>query len=138
MRVAVVFFSAKKREKILEICKALVRGIEAQGHQADVVDGDHDVNTKLTIYQYIVVGTEATSTFGGKIPEKVGAFLGGAGQVTGRRSFAFVLKSFISAPRALARLMNAMEKEGMFLKNSSILTSAVEAEEVGKRLHIAV
>lgn len=138
MRVAVVFFSGKRREKILEICKALIRGIVAQGHQADIVDGDRDVSTKLTVYQYIVVGTEATSTIGGKIPEKVGSFLSGAGQVTGRRSFAFVLKSFISAPRALARLMHAMEKEGMFLKNSSILTSAVEAEEIGKRLHIAV
>lgn len=136
MRVAVVFFGGKKRAKILEICKALSRGIEAQGHQADVVDGEHDVNTKLTIYQYIVVGTEAVTAFKGKIPERVGPFLAGAGQVTGKRSFAFLLKSF-GAPRGLARLMQAMEKEGMYLKNSSILTSAVEAEEVGKRLHIA-
>ena len=137
MRVAVVFFAGKRREKLLECCKALARGIEAQGHRADLVDGDRDVNTKLTIYQYIVVGSEAVSTIKGKIPDKVGSFLSGAGQVTGRRSFAFVLKSFISAPRALARLMQAMEKEGMFLKNSSIMNSAVEAEEIGKRLHIA-
>lgn len=136
MRVAVVFFTGKRREKIVEICKALIRGIEAQGHRADIVDGDHDVSTKLTIYQYVVVGTEATSTFRAKIPEKVGTFLSGAGQISGKRSFAFVLKSFVSAPRALARLMQAMEKEGLFLKNSTILTSAVEAEEVGKRLHI--
>jgi flavorubredoxin len=136
MRVAVVFFTGKRRERILEHCKAMARGIAAQGHQADVIDGDHDVNTKLTIYQYIAVGTEAISTFGGKIPEKVGTFLSGAGLVSGKRSYAFVLKSFLSAPRALARLMQAMEKEGMFLKNSSILTSAVEAEEIGKRLHI--
>jgi flavorubredoxin len=137
MRVAVVFFGGKRRAKILEICKALGHGIEAQGHQADVVDGEHDVNTRLSIYQYIVVGTEAVSTIKGKIPDRVGPFLAGAGQVSGKRSFAFVLKSFLSAPRALARLMQAMEKEGMYLKNSSILTSAVEAEEVGKRLHIA-
>jgi flavorubredoxin len=136
MRVAVVFFGGKRRNKILEIAKALVRGIEAQGHRADVIDGDRDVNTRLTIYQYIVVGTEAVSTIKGKIPDKVGTFLSGAGQVTGKRSYAFVLKSFISAPRALARLMQAMEKEGLFLKNSTILNSTVEAEEIGKRLHI--
>jgi hypothetical protein len=137
MRVAVVFFGGKRRNKILELAKALVRGIEAQGHRADVIDGEKDVNTKLTIYQYIVVGTEAVSAVKGKISDKVGGFLSGAGQVTGKRSFAFVVKSF-GAPRALARLMQAMEKEGMFLKNSTILTSTVEAEEIGKRLHINV
>jgi len=137
MSVAVVYFAGKRRERLREVCRALAKGVEAQGHRADVVDGDHDVNTKLTIYQYVVVGSEAVTTFGGKIPEKVGAFLGGAGQVTGKRSFAFVLKSFISAPRALARLMQAMEKEGMYLKNSMVMNSAVEAEEVGKRLHIS-
>jgi hypothetical protein len=84
-----------------------------------------------------VVGTEAVSTFGGKIPDKVGSWLASAGQATGKRSFAFVLKSFLGAPRALARLMKAMEKEGLFLKNSAILTSPVEAEEIGKRLHIS-
>jgi hypothetical protein len=30
-----------------------------------------------------------------------------------------------------------MEGEGMFLKNSDVLRSSVEAEEVGKRLHIS-
>ena len=136
MRVAVVFFSGKKRQRLLEHCQALIRGIVAQGHTADLVDGDRDVNTRLTIYQYVVVGSEAVSAFGGKIPDKVGGWLAGAGTATGKRSFAFVLKAFIGAPRALARLMKAMEKEGLFLKNSAILTSAVEAEEFGKRLHI--
>ena len=137
MRVAVVFFSGSKRRKLLEHCQALARGITAQGHTADIVDGDRDVNTRLTIYQYVVVGTEVVGTFRGKIPEKVSAWLAGAGTASGKRSFAFVLKSWIGAPRALARLMQTMEREGLFLKNSRILTSAVEAEEIGKRLHIA-
>ena len=136
MRVAVVFFSGKRRQKILEHCQALARGIESQGHRADVVDGDRDVNTRLTTYQYVVVGSEAVSSFGGKIPGKVSTWLSGAGTATGKRSFAFVLKSFLGAPRALARLMQAMEREGLFLKNSAVFTSPVEAEEIGKRLHI--
>ena len=137
MRVAVVFFSGKRRQKVLDHCQALARGIVSQGHTADVVDGDRDVNTRLTSYQYVVVGTEAVGGIRGKIPDRVGTWLGGAGTATGKRSFAFVLKAFLGAPRALARLMQAMEKEGLFLKNSAILTSAVEAEEIGKRLHIA-
>jgi len=136
MRVAVVFFTGKNREKILGLCQALARGIEAQGHQADIIDGGHDVNTKLTVYQYVIVGTEATSVIGGKIPDKVSPYLSGAGLLGGKRSFAFVTKSFLSAPRALSRLMKAMEKEGMYLKNSMVFTSPVEAEELGKRLHV--
>ena len=33
--------------------------------------------------------------------------------------------------------MKAMEGEGMFLKNSGVLNSDVEAAEVGRRLHIS-
>jgi len=32
--------------------------------------------------------------------------------------------------------MRSMEQEGMFIKNSAIISSPAEAEEVGKRLHI--
>jgi hypothetical protein len=32
--------------------------------------------------------------------------------------------------------MRNMEKEGMYLKYSSVLNSPQEAEEIGKRLHI--
>ena len=71
MRTAVVFFATNSRDKILNITKALARGIESKGHQVDIVDGDHDVNTKLTIYQYLAIGTEPLSSFSGKIPEKV-------------------------------------------------------------------
>ena len=35
-----------------------------------------------------------------------------------------------------SRLMKNMEKEGMLIKNSSILGSPQEAQEVGKRLHV--
>jgi hypothetical protein len=33
--------------------------------------------------------------------------------------------------------MKSMEKEGMFIKYSAVLSSAQEAEEIGKRLHVA-
>ncbi len=136
MRTAVIFFAGKSRSKILNISRALARGIEKQGHQVDIIDGDRDVNTKLTIYQYIAIGTEAISSFGGKIPEKVANFLASAGMISGKRSFAFVLKSTMGTQKALSRLMKSMESEGMYLKYSEILNSDAEAEEVGKRLHI--
>ena len=136
MRAAVVFFTTNSRDKILNIAKSLARGIESQGHQVDIIDGDHDVNAKLTMYQYIAVGSESLSNFSGKIPDKVGQFLASSGMVAGKRSYAFITKNVFGATKALTRLMKNMEKEGMFLKYSSILNSPQEAEEIGKRLHI--
>jgi flavodoxin len=136
MRTAVVFFSTTSRDRILGLAKGLAKGIEGQGHQADIIDGDRDVNAKLTIYQYLAIGTEPASGFGGKIPEKVSQFIGSSGMVSGKRSFAFVSKNTFGAGKALSRLMRSMEQEGMFIKNSAIIASAAEAEEIGKRLHI--
>ncbi len=136
MRAAIVFFAGSNRDRILNVARALGRGIEAQGHQADIIDGDHDINTKLTIYQYIAIGTEAVSAIGGKIPEKIISYLGSAGMIAGKRSFAFVSKTFLGSNRALSRLMKGMEQEGMFLKFSEVFRSDVEAEAVGKRLKI--
>ena len=136
MRVAVVFFEGKSREKTLAIARSLAQGIESQGHQADIVDGDHDVNSKLTMYQYIAVGASATNTFGGKIPEKVGKFLANGGIVSGKRSFAFAVKGGMRITKTLSTIMKTMEQEGMYLKYSEILSSPTEAEAIGKRLHI--
>jgi len=136
MRVAVVFIAEKNRDKLMSLARAVARGIEAQGHQADVLDGRRDASTKLTIYNYVVVGTEPVSLFGGKISDRVGQFLSSSGMVSGKRCFAFVPKSFLGSTRALVRLMQAMEKEGMFLKSSEILQSDLEAEEIGKRLRL--
>jgi len=136
MRVAVVFVPQAKRDKLVEISKALASGIESQGHQVDLVDASRDVNTKLTIYEYIALGTEVVSMFGGKIPEKVSEFLNASGIVGGKRCFAFVTKKAIGAEKGLQRLMKKMESEGMLLKFSDVLSSPAEATEIGKRLKI--
>ena len=136
MRTVVVFFSGSNRNRILTLAKALAKGMESQGHQVDIVDGDHDVNTKLTAYQYLAVGTEPLSGLGGKISEKISQFLNSAGMIAGKKSFAFVHKNVAGAGKALTRLMKVMEKEGMFIKNSNVMSSAEEAEAVGRKLHI--
>ncbi len=136
MRVAIVFIGEKKRDQLLSLSKGLAKGLESQGHQVDIIDGNRDVNTKLSIYKYIAIGTEAVSAFGGKIPDKVSTYIANGGMISGKRAFAFVIKSFLGATRALIRLMKIMEAEGMFLKFSQIIQSELEAEEIGKRLHI--
>ena len=136
MRVAIVFFAPKNRNKHLEIAKGLSAGIESKGHNVDIIDGDRDVNTKLTGYGYIAVGTCAVNTFGGKIPDKINTYLSNAGIIAGKRSFAYILKGGLRLPKTLDVLMKSMEHEGMFLKFSEVLTSHAEAEAIGKRLHI--
>ncbi len=136
MRVAIVFIAENRREKLLAVTKGLAKGLESQGHQVDIIDGNRDVNTKLTVYNYIAVGTEAVSLIGGKIPEKVTNYLANGGMISGKRSFAFVIKTFLGATRALLRLMKTMEGEGMFIKYSQIMQTELEAEEIGKRLHV--
>jgi hypothetical protein len=136
MRVAVVFFSGRNRDKLMGLSKAVARGIEKQGNQVDTFDGQRDGNIKLTIYQYIVVGAEPLGNFGGKIPESVRTFLASSGMVTGKKSYAFVPKATFGAAKSLAALMKCMEGEGMLIKSSDILRSATEAEEIGKRLHV--
>lgn len=137
MRTAIIFFAENSREKMLQMTRALAKGIEAQGHQVDIIDGGRDVNSKLTIYEYIAVGVEPLTFFSGKIPVRVGEFLSGSGIVSGKRSFAFTLKKGFGSNRALTRVMKAMEHEGMYLKLSDILTSPEEAEAIGKRLHVS-
>ena len=137
MRIAVVFFEGKSRKRLLGVTQALAKGIETQGHQVDVIDGARDVNSKLTIYGYVAIGGESITTFTGKIPEVITRYLKNAGMISGKRCYAFVCKTPISANRALQRIMKAMEGEGMFLKNSGVINSEVEAQEVGRRLHIS-
>jgi menaquinone-dependent protoporphyrinogen IX oxidase len=137
MRVAVVYFSGRRREKLATLAKALAKGIERQGNQVDVIDGARGANVKLTIYSYIAVGAEGEGAFGGKIPEQARTFLAASGIVSGKKSYAFVLKSPFGAAKAVAALMRCMEAEGMFLKSSDILRSPAEAEEIGKRLRVS-
>jgi menaquinone-dependent protoporphyrinogen IX oxidase len=137
MRVAVVFFSGKNREKIRDLANGLAKGIEKQGNQVDVFDGGRDNNVKLTVYQYIAIGMEPSGSFSGKVPDFVRSFLAGSGMVSGKKSYAFVCRSTFGTAKSLTNLMRSMEGEGMFLKNSDVLRSSVEAEEVGKRLHIS-
>ncbi len=136
MRTAVVFFAGKNRDKLLAVSKSLALGMESQGHTVALIDGEKDNTAKLTMYEYLALGTESVSLFTGKIPDKIAPFLASSGMISGKRSFAFVIKSGLSYSKALLRLMKAMEHEGMYIRNSNIFLSAQEAEEVGKRLHI--
>lgn len=111
-----------------------MRGIERQGHEVTLVDARAEA--LLTPFSYIAVGTVATSVFSKTVPEPLITFLRSAGRLSGKRCYAFVGKSGLRKRKLLASLMKTMEKEGMYLKTSDILSTAAEAETIGSRLRI--
>jgi len=137
MRVAVVFFSGRNGERVKEISQGLVSGVEAQGHQVDIINGDTDENMRLSLYQYLIICSSTLNTFGGKLPERIATFLANAGTISGKRTSAFVLKTGMRVNKTLSKLMHILEQEGLYLKLTDVIASKEEAVAIGKRLHIA-
>ncbi len=137
MRVGIVFFSGKKNNKLEKISKSLSEGIQMQGHQVDIINGNLDQNSKLTVYNYIVVGVDGINFLGGTIPSKTSVFLSNSGLLKGKRSYAFTSKTTLRPQKNLSKLMYSMEHEGLYLKKSDIISNRDEAVSIGKRLHIS-
>jgi len=138
MRVCILFFEGQEEDRQLrKISQSLGKGIEKQGHQVDLINGFKDDKGKLFIYDYICIGTIKNGFFSGKIPENIKSIFKNMGTVSGKRSYAYVVKNGFRSQKALSRLMKFMEGEGMFLKRSDIIKTSFEAEYIGKKLHIA-
>ncbi|MBL7006442.1 MAG: hypothetical protein ISR78_05110 [Spirochaetia bacterium] len=136
MKVGIVVVYESSKQKIIEIAKGLADGIAQNGHTAEIIDAVLESEKKLTFYNYVILGTEASTTFGGKIPKGVQSYLSQCGSVSGKRSFAFILKKGFRTGKTLSTLMKAMEFEGMFIKYSEIIKRREDGKEIGKRLRI--
>lgn len=136
MRCAVLVFGGRRKQKVLAIAQSLVRGIEEQGHDAQILDVDTDTGFRLTGYQYIAVGTSPISPFGGKIETRIAEVLGASGHISGKKAFAFVPRGGFGTQKALLRLMNRLEHEGVFVRFSDVIRSPAEAAIIGRRLKI--
>lgn len=137
MNICILFFGGSKHSKMVELSKALAKGIEKQGsHTVQLIDGEKESDKKLTPFQYIALGAPSANFFGGKVPEKLETFLKNAGMISGKRSFAFTPKSGLRPLKTLQKIMKTMEKQGMYLKVSDIIANADEAEAIGARLHV--
>jgi hypothetical protein len=131
MRIALVYFPVKGPEGLTALAKSMARALEAKGHFVDVTQARPDETPRLTGYDYIIVGTESATAFG-KISPKISQILSQAGMIAGRRSMAFLRKSGFRSAKALARLMKAMEGEGMLVNCSEIVANEAEAAEAAK------
>jgi len=137
MQICIVYAGKDREDRNLKaISEALARGISSQGHNVDIFNMNVDTDKKLSFYDYVLVGTTATTFWGGRIPDSVRTFLSRAGQVSGKRSFAFVDNKSIRKMKTLSTLMKVMEGEGMYLKLSDVIKSTGYAEALGKRIHV--
>lgn len=135
MQVCVVY-AGKDREgtALRTLAQALAQGLNAQGHQTDVVNAYTD-DTRLTRYDYVIIGSEPVSFFSARIPEILSKFLAQAGTVSGKRCLTFI-SGGLRKGKTLQNLMKTMEKEGMILKLSEVITKPGEAMAIGKRLNV--
>jgi hypothetical protein len=108
--------------------------MESMGHQVDVLDGWTADGVRLPGYGYIAVAAEPLSFFNSRIPENLAKVLAAAGNLTGKKSAAFIRKSGPVTAKALSKVMRIMEKEGMCVNWSDVLINASQAEALGKRI----
>ena len=138
MRVCVLYAGAGRDSgKLKAIAEALARGVESQGNQVDVYDMALENGKKVSFYDYLIVGTESTAFFGGKIPSAIREFFKNAGTLSGKRCMAFVRKSGLRSQRTLQVLMKVMEGEGMYLRISEVFARPDFAQAPGKRLKVS-
>ena len=132
-----ILYAGKTREsdKLKAISEALAKGIAGNGHIADVVNMRSE-DKRLTIYDYVIIGTEPVSFFSASIPEDIRKYLAEAGTVSGKRCMAFVSGSGLRKGKTLLNLMKAMEGEAMILKLSEVIKNPGEAQAIGKRLNV--
>jgi menaquinone-dependent protoporphyrinogen IX oxidase len=131
MRIALVYIPAKDPEALVAVAKTMARTLEAAGHFVDLAEARADESPRLTGYDYIVIGTESATAFG-RIPERVAQFLAQAGMIAGKRSMAFLRKSGFRPEKALARLMKAMEAEGMVVSSAEVVANEAGAAQAAR------
>jgi hypothetical protein len=108
--------------------------MESMGHRVDVIDAWTGDGLRLPGYEYLVVAAESTTLFSGNMPESLPYILSVASSLVGKKAAAFLKKTSPFTGKALAKLMRAMEKEGMVVNWSDIILSPDHAEALGKRV----
>jgi len=131
MRVAIVYIPSRSPDALGAMARSMAGAIEARGHGTEVFAARADNSTRLTGFDYVIVGSEPAGALG-KLPASVGEFLAQAGMLGGKRSMAFVRKSGLGSARALSRLMSAMESEGMIVNCAEVLSGERDAAEAAR------
>lgn len=134
MRIGVVYIGTARGSTLAAMAERMAEGMRSLGHNVETLDAASEDPRRMATYEYVAVGTEAAGFFGGKLPKRVGEFLSMSPGLGGKRCLAWVRKGGFSPQKTLSNLMRAMEKEGMCVNWSEIVSGADAAEAVGKRI----
>jgi hypothetical protein len=133
MRVAIVSVPAQQKPPS-DYIAALAKGVESMGHRVEIIDAYQEDGHRLPAFDYIMVTAEQAGFFGGKMPGALTRVLRGAANLSGKKGAAFLKKTYPLTGKAMANLMQALEREGILVNWSEILLSPAQAEELGKRI----
>jgi len=134
LRIALIIAGSSSDRALTPIAEEFASGMESMGHRVDVLDARTHEPRSLPGYEYIAVLSEPISPFSGKIPESVAKFLAQAGSLVGKKGAAFLRSSGLFSGKAMAAVMRAMEKEGMWVNWSETVANPAQAAAVAKRV----
>ncbi len=135
MHVALVSFCSPRDRKAQAILKKLMAASESRGNRVDFVDGnDLSSGVRLTPFDYVAVVVKSPSGLSAKIPDRVRECLASSGTITGKKGCALVIKAGFRAQGACARLMDALESEGVKIDYFDVVRSADHATWVGSKI----
>jgi hypothetical protein len=131
MRIAIISAPARK-PGVPPYVTALAKGMETAGHRVDILDCRTGDGARLSAYEYLAVCAEPVSPLSASMPDALRRMLA-SGSVSGKKSAAFLKKNGPFAAKALRRLMQSMEQEGMLVNWSETIRSIPQAEALGRQ-----
>jgi len=133
MRVGIAYY-ADKNSSLIDIAKSLEKALVEEGHQTETVDL-LKTDASLTRFNYIIFCINTTSLFGGKIPDGFKSRIRTMGMIEGKHCACIVDKKFGDF-KTLSNMMKLLEKEGLLLCSSEIISSPDFAYFYGKKITI--
>ena len=134
LHVGIIYSSEKK--VIEKLAGELKRGLEEQRHTVFMYADSADNFRGIAGCRYLIIGSYATAAFKPKTPSRLTAALHKVPGIAGKRSIAFVPRSAMGEKKALAALMNDMEKQGCFLIDQRAFGSEKEAYEFARSVNL--
>lgn len=136
MRIALISFCGKGDSKPSELVQAILKSAEEAGGSLELFDGFSDEGqARLALFDYIAVVAKKKGFFGGHIPSRAAEFLDGASSIAGKKGAAIIIKAGpFGNGKACASLMRLLERAGVLVDYSEIISGAGAARACGEKL----
>jgi hypothetical protein len=116
MKIAVIYFGRTQNNRAETVSRRIAWALEGKGHTAHLINGFHDVNVNITMYESVTVGI--SSLWDILFPSRdLTSFFSKAGILVGKICYLFHPK--FPLIRVLSKRLTAfLEHEGMILADT--------------------